>query len=164
MGKSLKLNSKGFTLAELVISLAVGGFVLIAILSVLGQNLRYNKMAQDQIFIQDQVRDTIQGVSRLIMDKDEFTPRTNGAVFRRLLPAGSLEEVEFIHDPGTGELKYVLNGNATVLARDITAISFKQGEKDDGTPIPNLIELTVKGERGRASFEITEKIVLRNMN
>ena len=83
MRKWFEIDNRGFTLMEILVTLIIASFVLMAIGSFVVRNIRYNAMANDQVYIQDQIRKTLKGMGSLIMDKK--TVNINSTAQRLLL-------------------------------------------------------------------------------
>ena len=151
MRKLFKFNDHGFTLIEIIVTLAIGTIVMTAIGTFLVRNLHYNNMAQDQVFIQDQVRYAIKGMTEMVMEKKTVNPTASGAKFN----SGIAGELEISWNSGTKELKYDNGTNEGVLAKNIT--NFLVVKNTD-----NLITVTIEGTKEKAKFKAVEKIHLRN--
>lgn len=162
MRKLFKLNNSGFTLIEVIVTLAIAVTVMAAIGTFLVRNLHYNNMAQDEVFIQDQVRYAIKGMTKLVMEKKAvviLTPSgvpsaaTSGEGAR--FNSGIAGELDITWNSGTKEIKYDNGTNEVVLAKNIT--NFLVVKNAD-----NLITVTIEGTKRKAKFEAVEKIHLRN--
>lgn len=145
-----KLNERGFTLIEIIVTLVLTVTVMGAIGTFFVRNLQYNNMAQDEVYIQDQVRNAVKGLTNLVMEKKTVDLTSTGAKFN----VGLEGEMEIEYDDSTKEVKFITGSNERVLARDIT--KFKIANSG------NLITVTIEGSKRKATFQAVEKIYLRN--
>lgn len=151
MRKLFKLNNSGFTLIEVIVTLAIAVTVMAAIGSFFVRNFQYNNMAQDEVFIQDQVRNAVRGMTKLVMEKKTVELTATGARFN----SGIAGQLDITWDSSSHELKFSAGTNEEILAKDIT--SFLVVKNTD-----NLITVTIEGEKRKAKFKAVEKIHLRN--
>jgi prepilin-type N-terminal cleavage/methylation domain-containing protein len=86
-------DNRGYTLVEIMITLIIASVVLVALGSFLVRNIRYNVMANDQVFIQDQIRKTLKGIGNLIMDKKTVDVSTVGDITTATFNEGKTDEM-----------------------------------------------------------------------
>lgn len=153
MRKLFKLDNRGVTLVELIVTVAIASFVLVAIATFLVHTFRYNAMVQDEVYVQDQVRYAMKGITNLAMEKQNVavipsSPYT--VIFNR----GKTDELTFkLID--SGKLMYNDGSGDKVLAKDIALFVVDAIN-------PKLVNVTIKGKKNKAEFEVTDKIYLRN--
>lgn len=157
MRKWFEIDERGFTLMEILVTLVIASFVLMAIGSFLVRNIRYNVMANDQVYIQDQIRKTFKGLGNLIMDKKAVTISSTTAKNSAVFNEGEADEVEIEWDKSAKELFYIDVKGKKTLAKFITNFEIKQD-----TVNPRLIIVEIGGEKNKAKFTTTEKYFLRN--
>ncbi|MGI6606391.1 MAG: type IV pilus modification PilV family protein [Peptococcia bacterium] len=99
-------DNRGYTLVEVLVTLVIASFVIVAIGSFVVRNIRYNVMANDQVFIQDQVRKTLKGIGSLIMNKKTVDVSTVGDITTATFNEGKTDEMVLKWDKDTNELTY----------------------------------------------------------
>ena len=72
MKERLKLNQQGLTLVELIIGLALASVIMAAIATFLVGNISFSNTAQEEIYIQGQVRNAMKVITDLAMDKGKY--------------------------------------------------------------------------------------------
>lgn len=182
MRQRLKLDNKGLTLIELMIGLALTGVVMAAVAVFLIGNINFSNTAQDEIYVQEQVRKAMKSFTNLVMDKEEMLSSTeitleNGdsytesATFTRKDEAGEDEQLKIEYDSSLKELKYTLGKdldgspiitNSGKLAENIVLFKIEKDENNS-----KLLEVTIKGiknegKKDESNFELTNKVLLRN--
>jgi prepilin-type N-terminal cleavage/methylation domain-containing protein len=150
-------DNRGYTLVEILITLIIASFVVVALGSFLVRNIRYNVMANDQVFIQDQVRKTLKGIGQLILDKKTVAISTVGDITTATFNAGGADELVLEYDESTKELTYNNGGSEIILGRYIAEFNVSQ---DAGNS--RLVIVEIKGVKDKAEFYALEKYFLRN--
>ncbi len=161
MRKHGSFNNRGFTLIEVLITLGIASIVMVAILSFLVNNLRYNNMAQDEVSVQDQVRAAMKGMTKLVMEKKTVdiikgVPDTLDNPDEATFNSGISGQQIKIWLDSSGNLQYN-DGSVKSLANNITVFKVEKDAVND-----NLITVRIKAEKGKASFELVDQIYLRN--
>lgn len=149
MRKFFKFDNRGLTLIELIVTVAIASLVIVAIATFLVNTIRYNTMAQDEVYIQDQVRYAMKGITNLAMEKMTVTVKP-GTPYTVTFNKGKSDQVIF-KLLGSGNLMC----DSDVLAKDIKLFTVKNIN-------PKLIKVTIKGKKDKAEFEVTDQIYLRN--
>ena len=72
MKKRLRLGNKGLTLIELIVGLALTTVVMTAIASFLITNINFSNLAQDELYVQEQVRKSMRAFTNLVMEKKGY--------------------------------------------------------------------------------------------
>jgi prepilin-type N-terminal cleavage/methylation domain-containing protein len=157
MLKRFTRDNRGYTLVEILITLIIASFVVVALGSFLVRNIRYNVMANDQVFIQDQVRKTLKGIGQLILDKKTVDVSTVGDITTATFNAGETDQLVLKWDKDTKELTYNKGGSDKVLGRYIA--DFKVSQDGDNS---RLVIVEIKGLKDKTEFSTTEKYFLRN--
>ena len=171
MKKGLRLGNKGLTLIELIIGIALTSVVMAAVGTFLVTNINFSNIAQDEIYVQEQVRKAMKSITNLVMDKelvnsismDAGNSYTISATFSGKDESGNDEQLLITYNYADQELKYKLGTNPEKsLAKNIS--HFKIVE-DAGNH--KLIEVTIEGEknpgkRNEVFFSLTNKLFLRN--
>jgi prepilin-type N-terminal cleavage/methylation domain-containing protein len=150
-------DNRGYTLVEIMITLIIASVVLVALGSFLVRNIRYNVMANDQVFIQDQIRKTLKGIGNLIMDKKTVDVSTVGDITTATFNEGKTDEMVLKWDKDTNELTYNDGGSDKILGRYIA--DFKVRQDADNS---RLVIVEITGLKDKAEFSTTEKYFLRN--
>jgi prepilin-type N-terminal cleavage/methylation domain-containing protein len=157
MKERLKLNQQGLTLVELIIGLALASVIMAAIATFLVGNISFSNTAQEEIYIQGQVRNAMKVITDLAMDKGKYEIISPSHI---ALKKG-ITEIAFKCE--NGEIKYIDEANKSkVIARDIKKFEIKEKIKD------KLFEVTIIGiknegkKKKEVSFELTNEIFLRN--
>lgn len=158
MKKGLQLNNKGLTLIELIIGLALASVVMAAIAVFLIGNINFSNAAQDEIYVQEQVRNAMKVITDLAMDKKSYTIVSESPGYITLQKGTA--EISFKQEADA--LKYIDSaGTSKVIASNIKEFNV--------TPIDNkLFKVTIEGiknegnEKNKVSFELTNEIFLRN--
>lgn len=164
MKQVFSLNKKGLTLIELLIGLALSSVVMVAIGSFLVTNINFSNLAQDEIYVQEQVRKAMRAVSDLIMDKEKMQTmvlsgeNTESAIFTK----GS-ENLTISYNPVAKELQYTLGAEPQVLAKDISKFRIEEIEGTNN----KLLEVTIEGvknpgTRKEVRFSLNNQVFLRN--
>jgi prepilin-type N-terminal cleavage/methylation domain-containing protein len=162
--KNLSCYKNGFTIIELLISITIFSFIIIAIYAVfdLG-NLSWNQQ-QVAVELQQNVRAAIDGITREIRHSDY------SEIMITDIDSDGNNEIQFSHPGSNDEIYYYLQGNqiirehppgnnAKVIANYIT---------DLGCSLSGgLITIYIKGQKQDnsqrvANFALEEKIASRN--
>lgn len=157
MRKWFEIDNRGFTLMEILVTLIIASFVLMAIGSFVVRNIRYNAMANDQVYIQDQIRKTLKGMGSLIMDKKTVNINSTATKTSAIFNEGEADELEIEWDKSSKELFYIDGKGKKTLAKFISKFEISQD-----TVNPRLIIVEIGGEKSKAKFNTMEKYFLRN--
>jgi prepilin-type N-terminal cleavage/methylation domain-containing protein len=156
MKKKIKLDNQGLTLVELIIGLALASVIMAAIATFLVGNINFSNAAQDEIYIQEQVRNAMKVITDLAMDKESYQIISPSYI---ILKKGT-KEIAFKYEAGS--VKYIDSaGTSKVIASDIQ--EFKVEKVDN-----KFFSVTIKGikhagkKKKEVSFELTNEIFLRN--
>ena len=160
MRKEGRFNNRGFTLIEVIITAGIASIVMAAVLFYLVNNLHYNNMAQDEVYIQDQVRAAMKGMTKLVMEKKTVdiikgSPDTLDNPDEATFNSGISGQIVFSLD-SSGNLQYN-DGSVKSLANNITVFKVEKDAAND-----KLITIRIKAEKGKAGFELVDQIYLRN--
>jgi prepilin-type N-terminal cleavage/methylation domain-containing protein len=150
MLKILKSKNEGYTLIEVIVTLAIASIVLVAIGNYFVNNMRFNAMAQDEVYIQDQVRRAMKGISNLAMEKKSVTVSA-GPPYTVTFNGGELTFKLLAN----GDLTYDMGSGEQVFAKNIEIFTVDLLE-------PKLLEITIKGKKDRAEFQVVDSVFLRN--
>lgn len=150
-------DNRGYTLVEVLVTLVIASFVIVAIGSFVVRNIRYNVMANDQVFIQDQVRKTLKGIGSLIMNKKTVEISEVGDITTAIFNKNEADELRIEWDKSTMELIYNDGGDDKTLARFIANFEIKQDAVNT-----RLVIVEIEGVKNKAEFTTTEKFFLRN--
>lgn len=144
------MNNKGFTLIELIISIAIFGVVLTATYSMLNIGIQSHEMVIDSSEMQSDVRYSLETVNEKIkyatagfaVTKDDFDPSNNILADKWNYFGLTADKKSFAHFKwNSEEEKHEVNILATAPEDIIYDITFKKAtDKED-----NLIEYELKG-------------------
>lgn len=172
MKKIFCIKQKGLTLIELIIGLALSSVVMAAVGTFLVTNINFFNIAQDEIYIQNQVRKSMRAVTNLVMEKENIMSllRVGNNTTRAIFTESSEEnekELTFDYNPDLMELKYSHDTIfASTIAKNISQFLIETIEKDKYNS--KLIEVTIEGvknpgnKKKEVKFTLTNKIFLRN--
>jgi len=161
MKRLLKSNNKGLTLMEVLVTLVITSIVVVGIMTFVVNNVNYTNRAQDEIYIQDQVRTAMRFITKEAMVKKNHmvfaNPNFHSFYVNSSTGVGMLG---ILYSSSSKTLSYRVDGigsASTVFAEDI--VSFVVNEDPSNS---KLIEFTITGEKNDAEFELTSQIYLRN--
>ena len=166
MKKGIRLGNKGLTLIELIIGIALTAVVMAAVGTFLVTNINFSNIAQDEIYVQEQVRKAMKSITNLVMDKeiiDSISMDAGNSNTRSAKFSGNSEQLIINYKVADQELKYKLGANSEIsLAKNISHFKITEDAGNN-----KLIEVTIEGEknpgkRNEVSFSLTNKLFLRN--
>ena len=151
----IKLNNKGLTLIELLIGMALLSLVMAAVFTFLVMNINFSNTAQDEIYIQEQVRNAMKVITDLAMDQEKYSIVSSSHI---KLQVGATETAFKYED---GAVKYISGSNTKVIASNIKEFKVENIIED------KLFKVTIKGikhegTKKEVGFELTNQIFLRN--
>ncbi|MGI6587635.1 MAG: PilW family protein [Peptococcia bacterium] len=170
MKRGLKLNNKGLTLIELMIGLSLFSMIMAAVFTFLVMNINFSNIAQDEIYIQEQVRNAMKVITDLSIDKESYEAVKNLDCTTLTLYEGE-KPISFTYVPADSEnnipslIKYVYtdtNANevSKVIASDI--VLFEVVNINDRCFNVTIQGMKNEGSKNETSFELTSQIFLRN--
>jgi len=166
MKNGLRLGNKGLTLIELIIGIALTSVVMAAVGTFLITNINFSNIAQDEIYVQEQVRKSMKSITNLVIDKeiiDSISMDAGNSYTKSATFSGNGEQVIINYNFANKELKYKLGTNPeSSMAKNISLFKIVKDASNQ-----KLIEVTIQGEknpgkRNEVSFSLTNKIFLRN--
>jgi hypothetical protein len=161
MKKILNFDNKGLTVIELIIGLALTFVVFVAVAVFLIGNINFSNTAQDEIYVQEQVRNAMKVITDLAMDKESCVLDNSSHITLKKGTNEEAEQIVFEHDVNSRSLKYIDSaGTSKVIASDIQEF---QVESFDN----KIFNVTIKsikngGTKKEVSFELANQIFLRN--
>jgi type II secretory pathway pseudopilin PulG len=161
MKRVFRLDNQGVTLVELLIGITLTTLVMAAMFTFLIMNINFSNVAQDEVYIQEQVRKAMKTITEQAMNKEGYAFDEFGDITLQKGTGEELEKITFKCE--NGSLSYIDGaGTSTVIAGNIE--KFKVEEiGPNGLPL----NVTIKGvknkdKKNEVSFELTSKVFLRN--
>jgi len=153
-------NNKGFTLAELLVTLAVFSIVMVMLVGVLrGATVSYKNESME-VAMQEDASMTLSVLEELLVDSTSFSYLSNG--FRIVNPSGTYN--------------VVLNGNEVVVNGDVlcdcidTSVSgsglqitgWEPVSTNPGTDPDNAVKVSLKLNKGGYTYKAEQQVYFRN--
>ncbi|MDD4665936.1 MAG: prepilin-type N-terminal cleavage/methylation domain-containing protein [Clostridia bacterium] len=161
MKRVFRLDNQGVTLVELLIGITLTTLVMAAMFTFLIMNINFSNVAQDEVYIQEQVRKAMKAITDTAMDKEGYALDELGNITLQKGTGEDLEEITFKRE--NGSLSYIDGaGTSTVIAGNIAEFKVEEIVPDQ---LP--LNVTIKGvknkdKKNEVSFELTSKVFLRN--
>ncbi len=160
MKKGWGLNNRGLTLIELLIGISLFSMIVAGVFSFLVMNIGFSNVAQDEVYIQEQVRKAVAAITDLALDKEAYSWENNVLT----LSKGD-EQIAFEYEDSeitfTGE-----DEKLKVVARDIVQFVVNEEQSEDESN-PRYFTIKIKGVKNEGTkdeveFELSNNIFLRN--
>lgn len=155
----VRMRHVGFTFIEIVVSMVIFSFMVLAIFSVLNVGDKTWRSESILVELQQQVRLAIDGMTRELRQS-----RSSGDI----TISGGNTQIDFYHAGSATEISYYLSNNqiirehpagtTKVLANNITSLTFSQS----GDVITIQVQAQKIDRGGTRSFALTEKVRVRN--
>jgi len=147
MKKRLRLGNKGLTLIELIVGLALTTVVMTAIASFLITNINFSNLAQDELYVQEQVRKSMRAFTNLVMEKERIQSITTGgsgaSTYTQSVTFSGDQALTITFDLVGQELKYKLGTNPEQsLAKNISKFFIEEDASNS-----KLIYVTIEGKK-----------------
>ncbi|MDD2401130.1 MAG: prepilin-type N-terminal cleavage/methylation domain-containing protein [Clostridia bacterium] len=160
MKRLLKSNNKGLTLMEVLVTLVITSIVVVGIMTFVVNNVNYTNKAQDEIYIQDQVRTAMRFITKEALDKNKYD--TIGALSAGIhmfyKDSDNWFCIQHNSEDKTIEHRKVSPFQVgEVFAENIVSFVVTKDASNE-----KLVEVTITGEKNDAEFELTSQIYLRN--
>ena len=159
MKKGWGLNNRGLTLIELLIGISLFSMIVAGVFSFLVMNIGFSNVAQDEVYIQEQVRKAVAAITDLALDKEAYSWENNVLT----LSKGD-EQIAFEYEDS--EITFTGDEKSTVVARDIVQFVVNEEQSEDESN-PRYFTIKIKGVKNEGTkdeveFELSNNIFLRN--
>ncbi|MDD2211858.1 MAG: prepilin-type N-terminal cleavage/methylation domain-containing protein [Clostridia bacterium] len=162
MKRVFRLDNQGVTLVELLIGITLTTLVMAAMFTFLIMNINFSNVAQDEVYIQEQVRKAMKTITEQAMNKEGYALDEFGNITLQKGTGEELEKITFKCE--NGSLSYIDGaGTSTVIAGNIEKFKVEEIVANE---LP--LNVTIKGvknkgsKKNEVSFELTSKVFLRN--
>lgn len=163
--KHRRINNKsasGFTLIEILITMAIFGIIVTAMYGVFDNSNRNYAVQNEVVDAQNNLRAAVGLLTRELRMADEITsevaaPNAVGNAMAFTTEDGTIEY--YLHEDGTLKRK-LTGGNFETIAENISELEFDYSEKDDGKITFTITAETTRWDRERTA---TVTVQARNM-
>lgn len=153
--KSLFRNHKGFTIVELICSIAIFSVIMTSVGSALVISARSYRNGNVEVGLQQQAQIASNLLTNLIIDSDKVVQASEGKlIVEKVESGGTVTYTIFLSD---NELKYYTSTDSTerTLAENITGFVINRAEGEN-------VDFSLKVETGGRSYESDYHVTPRN--
>jgi len=153
----------GFTIAELLISIAIAAMLLVAVAVAFNASAT-NYRENEEIF--RTINAARQSLSRITSDIRTSLPDPNAPANECTLWSAALGNITYRYDSGQNTLYLITDsdGQQYVLCKNVTAMNFSKTPTDDGQDVKSVqISMTVASGDAQRTLS-TAAVARRNLN
>ncbi len=145
IGTATKKFQRGFTLIEVLVAIAIGSIVLMAILSLGLYSARSFAALTNYVDLDNLSRNALDQMTREIRQADRVMPGSDETTLRIwITPFGGVgREVSYHYDPRSEDVTRIDGGNVEVLLRECFSFSFRYYQRKAGSDWEALPATTV---------------------
>jgi prepilin-type N-terminal cleavage/methylation domain-containing protein len=154
-------SSNGFTIAELLIALALMAFLLAAVAFAFNASIMNYRQNEDIFKSVNAARQTLHRITTQLRTAEAVDPNTANNVCSFILADGSTC-IAYRYEPGESKLYLDSGGNAYLMCQNVTAMTFTKNTAtgEHGLYVENVqISMTVCS--GNISHTISASVVIR---
>jgi len=165
--KSIRKNKKGYTLVEVMVTVAILGIIFGGLASLMTMFTRYTRLNMARIDIQRDARTTMSLINKNLREAQSATvviDQASGEPFWSRISFTSVNGNTIVYYQDDGKLYQTVNGKTIMLAQNMRTLRFSYPNTDDSAIISMSVcfeKSTYEGSKKALQLSV-EKVRIMN--